>query len=83
MKKARRCSILVCGAGPAGSSAALAAARAGAGVLVLERRRLVGVPVRCAEYIPAPLAGSVPGAAMFWMHSPCKKARMDVVFWTM
>ncbi len=61
MKKARRCSILVCGAGPAGSSAALAAARAGAGVLVLERRRLVGVPVRCAEYIPAPLAGSVPG----------------------
>ena len=25
MKKARRCSILVCGAGPAGSSAALAA----------------------------------------------------------
>ncbi len=62
MSQYRRCSVLVCGAGPAGSSAALAVARAGAGVLVLERRRLVGVPVRCAEYIPAPLAGLVPGA---------------------
>ncbi|MDR3363181.1 MAG: NAD(P)/FAD-dependent oxidoreductase [Desulfovibrio sp.] len=51
------CQIAVVGAGPAGSSAARAAAAAGARVLLLERRPEVGVPVRCAEYIPAPLVG--------------------------
>lgn len=55
-----RCDILVCGAGPAGSCAARAAAQAGAKVLVLERRATIGVPVRCAEYIPAQLAGQIP-----------------------
>ena len=55
------CDILVVGAGPAGSSAALSAARKGARVLVVERRPVIGIPVRCAEYIPAPLLGEVPG----------------------
>jgi len=43
--------ILVVGAGPAGSVAALEAKRAGPGlgVLVVERDRAVGAPVRCAE----------------------------------
>jgi geranylgeranyl reductase family protein len=48
------------GGGPAGSSAALAAAREGARVVVAERRRVVGVPVQCAEYIPAMLLKEVP-----------------------
>lgn len=51
------CNVLVVGAGPAGSCAAREAAAAGANVLVLERRPVIGVPVQCAEYIPAPLVG--------------------------
>ncbi|RLB13309.1 MAG: NAD(P)/FAD-dependent oxidoreductase [Deltaproteobacteria bacterium] len=51
--------ILVVGAGPAGSSAAWAAAAAGARVLVVERRKAVGVPVRCAEFIPRLLLGEL------------------------
>jgi digeranylgeranylglycerophospholipid reductase len=57
--------ILVVGAGPAGSSAALSAVRQGARVLVVERRRVVGIPVRCAEYIPAPLLRDAPGDRSF------------------
>ena len=57
----RHYDVLVCGAGPAGSCAAQAAASAGASVLLLERRQVVGVPVRCAEYIPALLAGQLAG----------------------
>src|SRR2546427_528257 len=43
--------VLVIGAGPAGAVAALAAKRAGPelDVLLLERDRAVGAPVRCAE----------------------------------
>ena len=49
------CDILIVGGGPAGSSAALAAASRGLRVLVAERRAAIGVPVQCAEYIPAAL----------------------------
>jgi len=41
--------IAVVGAGPAGSTAARAAARAGAKVLMLDKRRELGVPVQCGE----------------------------------
>ncbi|MBI4776798.1 MAG: NAD(P)/FAD-dependent oxidoreductase [Deltaproteobacteria bacterium] len=51
--------VLVVGAGPAGCSAARAAVREGARVLVVERRSKVGLPVRCAELIPAPLLKEV------------------------
>jgi digeranylgeranylglycerophospholipid reductase len=44
-----RCDIVVVGAGPGGSSAALQAARGGADVLLLEKRQEIGSPVRCAE----------------------------------
>jgi len=53
------CDVLVVGAGPAGSAAARAAAESGANVVVVERRSKIGVPVQCAEYIPAPLLGWV------------------------
>ena len=54
-----RWDAIVIGAGPAGSSAALPMARAGMRVLMIERRRQVGFPVQCAEYIPRILAGEV------------------------
>lgn len=45
--------VLVIGLGPAGASAAAAAAGAGCSVLALERRRGVGEPVQCAEFVSA------------------------------
>lgn len=44
--------IVIVGAGPAGSSAALAAARKGVRVLLLEKKAHVGLPVQCGEYVP-------------------------------
>jgi geranylgeranyl reductase family protein len=53
------CDILVIGAGPAGSSAAGEASSRGARVIVVDRRAEIGVPVQCAEYIPAFLLGEL------------------------
>ncbi len=44
--------IVVIGAGPAGSSAARAAAQRGAKVLLIDRRQRIGIPVQCAEFVP-------------------------------
>lgn len=41
--------VVVVGAGPAGSMAGYAATRGGASVLMLDRRRELGVPVQCGE----------------------------------
>jgi len=57
--KSIACDILIIGAGPAGSSAAIAAAEKGMDILVVEQRAEIGVPVQCAEYIPAPLVGQL------------------------
>ncbi|HQU16035.1 MAG: geranylgeranyl reductase [Chromatiales bacterium 21-64-14] len=48
--------VLVVGLGPAGGSAARCAAARGLRVLGVERNRRIGVPVQCAEFIPAPMA---------------------------
>lgn len=53
--KEERCDILIVGAGPAGSCAAQTAAQTGAHVLMIERKRVIGEPVRCAEFIPKQL----------------------------
>ena len=45
--------VIVLGLGPAGASAAAAAARLGARVVALERKREPGRPVQCAELVPA------------------------------
>ena len=50
MKEA--CDVLVLGLGPAGASAAAAAARRGLKVVALERKKEAGVPVQCAELLP-------------------------------
>ncbi|NQU13170.1 MAG: NAD(P)/FAD-dependent oxidoreductase [Desulfobacteraceae bacterium] len=59
MRDTRLVDVLIVGAGPAGTSAARTAAGAGADVLVIERRRRIGEPVRCAEYIPRLLTQAV------------------------
>lgn len=41
--------IIVVGAGPAGSSAALSAAKEGVSVLLLEEHPAIGIPLQCAE----------------------------------
>ena len=43
--------VVVVGAGPAGSTAARYAARRGLKVLLLDRRKEIGVPVQCGEYV--------------------------------
>lgn len=50
-----RCDLLVVGLGPAGGAAAWTAARQGLQVIALERKRVVGLPVQCAEFVPLPL----------------------------
>ena len=48
--------VLVVGLGPAGASAATAAALAGARVIAVDRRPVPGLPVQCAEFVPALLS---------------------------
>ncbi len=47
-----RYDVLVVGAGPAGATAAYTLARGGARVLLIDTRRIPGVPVQCAEFVP-------------------------------
>ncbi len=51
----RKVDVLVVGLGPGGGSAAWRAARAGLRVLGIDKKRQVGLPVQCAEFIPLPL----------------------------
>ena len=58
-----RVDILVVGLGPAGASAAREAARAGASVLAVDRKRAAGEPVQCAEFVPRLIGQDVEGMA--------------------
>jgi digeranylgeranylglycerophospholipid reductase len=62
-----RCDVLVVGAGPAGSTAARYAAEAGLDVLLIDKRKEVGLPVCCGEFnaSTAVLAAALPGAPGF------------------
>lgn len=55
--------LLVVGLGPAGARAAEAAARAGLRVIAVDRRRAPGLPVQCAEFVPAMLDQELTGQA--------------------
>lgn len=55
-----RYDVIVIGAGPAGSSAARAAARRGLSVLLVDKRAEVGRPVQCAEYVSRLILQEVP-----------------------
>jgi digeranylgeranylglycerophospholipid reductase len=62
--------VIVVGAGPGGSWAARAAAEKGARVLLLEKDREVGVPVRCAEAVgELGLKSIVPNVRDRWIAS--------------
>jgi len=52
----RAVDVLVVGIGPGGAAAAGSAAAAGLEVLALEKKKRIGEPVQCAEFIPGPLA---------------------------
>lgn len=47
----KECEVLVVGAGPAGSSAAMAAAEGGARTLLIDRKKEIGTPVQCGEVV--------------------------------
>jgi digeranylgeranylglycerophospholipid reductase len=49
------CDVLIIGLGPAGGAAARAAARAGLHVIAVDKKRAIGMPVQCAEFIPPPM----------------------------
>jgi len=51
--------LLVVGLGPGGGSAAAQAAGQGLRVLGIDRKRELGKPVQCAEFIPNPMGGYV------------------------
>jgi digeranylgeranylglycerophospholipid reductase len=55
--------VLCAGLGPAGARAAAAAARRGLRVLAVDRKREPGLPVQCAEFVPALIGSSVGGLA--------------------
>ncbi len=68
--------IIVVGSGPAGSSAAASAAASGRRVLLLERKPVPGVPVRCGEGIGHQgLTLSLPPRPE-WIKSTVTRARM-------
>lgn len=69
------CDILIVGAGPAGTSAARTAAARGACVIVVERRAVIGVPVQCAEHIPAALLGDA-GVGRGFVVQPVRGMRI-------
>ncbi|MGQ0750068.1 MAG: geranylgeranyl reductase family protein [Betaproteobacteria bacterium] len=48
-----RADIVVLGLGPAGAAAAAEAARRGCRVVAFDRKREPGLPVQCAEFVPA------------------------------
>ena len=76
MWRQRKFDLIVVGGGPAGTTAARYAAKAGINVLLLEKDRDIGVPVRCGE------AASDEGLRIFvepdprWIKSVITKLRL-------
>jgi digeranylgeranylglycerophospholipid reductase len=64
------CDVLVVGGGPAGCSAARAAAKQGAKTILIEEHKEIGVPVQCAEgigkYLIPFLPFKIPKEQLIW-----------------
>ena len=56
---AEQADVLVVGLGPAGASAARAAAAAGCKVIAIDRKQRAGHPVQCAEFVPSMLSPTI------------------------
>lgn len=56
-KRRHEVDLLIVGLGPGGGSAAARAAAAGLSVIGVDRKRQLGNPVQCAEFIPNPMGG--------------------------
>jgi len=65
----RQADIIVLGLGPAGASAALAAAKSGAQVIGFDRKLVPGEPVQCAEFVPTLIGNEVRGLAQTSVQS--------------
>ena len=60
MARLTDCDILVVGAGPAGSSAAAAAANSGARTILIDAKARIGEPLHCGEFVPQMLFSEFP-----------------------
>ncbi len=73
--------VVVVGAGPAGSAAARFSSEGGARTLLVEKRRVVGVPFECGEFLPSPamLGEIMPGVedieGLFDIPADCRSRR--------
>jgi geranylgeranyl reductase family protein len=63
-----RVDVLVAGLGPGGACAARAAAGSGASVIAVDRRKAVGVPVQCAEFVPLPMGKYARASGVLRQH---------------
>lgn len=68
--------IIVVGGGPAGSWTAKNAAENGASVLVLEKDREIGLPVRCGEGISEPVLKKLVDVKEQWIAAKIKGAEL-------
>lgn len=68
--------IVVVGGGPGGAMAAWAAAQLGVDVLIIEKDREIGVPVRCAEGIAADTVHRFLEPDPHWISSEIKGVRL-------
>jgi digeranylgeranylglycerophospholipid reductase len=66
--------VVVVGAGPSGSTAARVAAESCSRVLLLEKKRAVGIPVSCAEGISKPTLNSILEPRASWIATEVKGA---------
>jgi digeranylgeranylglycerophospholipid reductase len=71
-----RYDVIVVGGGPAGSWAAKHAAEKGVSVLMLEKDREIGLPVRCAEGVAASTLKSLTSVRPHWIAREVRGARL-------
>ncbi|MFZ5918064.1 MAG: geranylgeranyl reductase family protein [Chloroflexota bacterium] len=70
--------LVVVGAGPAGSTAARSAAKAGLSVLLVEKRQEIGAPVRCAEGVGHDLLLPFITPQPAWISAQVNRAQLTV-----